>query len=564
MSDVKDISKTGSKKDEEAAKGVDKSKPVLRETWTKKLDFVMSALSFAVGLGNIWRFPYMAYKYGGGSFLLPYSIMLFVIGLPVFFLELSLGQYGQIGCNKIYGRVAPFFTNLGYTMVFLSFMVALYYIVIISWAVYYLVVSFTGTLPWSYCTERSAPNCCDIDDHNCTLPFSPPAADYFNQVLGLDMENVSFDNYGAPLWWLTLPLLFCWVFVGVILSVGIKSLGKSAYVSTIVPYSLLLIICGFTLSLEGAGTGIYYYVYPDFDKIADVSVWLMAAAQIIFTLSIAMGGLLTLASYNEFDNSIHKDAVVIALGNCCTSVFCGFIVFGGLGFLAEKQGLSMDEVAKGGPTLAFIIYPAALAQIPGASFWSICFFLVLFFLGIQSEMTLIETVVSAVIDAVPAWRSRRPLVVAAICTVGFVLGLPMVCNNGVHMLTVIDDYLTKYCLIFVTLVEVEVVGHFYGYQRFLINIEEMGIALTRFDKYYYGLMIVVVAPLFLAVLGVSNLVEYVPSGGTPPYPDYAQAIGFLIVATTFVIWLPRGLWELYKASDKMSVFRPTSDWKAPT
>merc|ERR1712223_1575406 len=122
-----------------------------RESWGNHCEFFLSSLGLAVGLGNVWRFPYVAYQNGGGSFLIPYLVMLLLVGLPAFFVELTAGQYARVGANKVWGRMVPAFKGLGYGMLLVRFYVNIYYVVICSWAFYYLAMGFRKDLLWQYC-----------------------------------------------------------------------------------------------------------------------------------------------------------------------------------------------------------------------------------------------------------------------------------------------------------------------------------------------------------------------------------------------------------------------------
>merc|ERR1712018_1081050 len=122
-----------------------------RGNWTGKLDFLLSCIGYAVGLGNVWRFPYLCFKHGGGAFLIPYAIMLAFIGIPCFFMEITIGQYSAMGPVTIYSNLSPLFKGLGFANFMASCVVGLYYNMIIAWTIYYLFASFTSKLPWDTC-----------------------------------------------------------------------------------------------------------------------------------------------------------------------------------------------------------------------------------------------------------------------------------------------------------------------------------------------------------------------------------------------------------------------------
>ena len=209
-----------------------------RPQWDSKIEFLLSSIGFAVGLGNIWRFPYIAYINGGGSFLIPYTIMLVFVGIPLFFMQSALGQYCGQGPTKIYGNLAPAFKGLGFAMIYISFLVCLYYNVIIAWTIFYMFAGMRSELPWSKCEQERIDNlyCSDAKIViNASTPNNfkfvvGPAEDYFNhQVLGFDKKETRWDNFGGMRWQMVLCLLGAWSIVCLCLLKGVQSAGKVVY-----------------------------------------------------------------------------------------------------------------------------------------------------------------------------------------------------------------------------------------------------------------------------------------------------------------------------------------------
>ena len=186
-----------------------------RAEWSNKAEFILSIIGYAVGLGNIWRFPYLAYRHGGGTFLIPYFTMLLGIGLPLFFMELALGQYAGQGPTKIFGKVAPLFKGLGFAMLMVAFLVSIYYNMIIAWSLFYLGNSFYSELPWAV----NGTNSSDF---------------FYNVVLGIENGNVSTTTpswLGEIKWELCVSLFCAWALVCICLIKGVNSVGKAVYVT---------------------------------------------------------------------------------------------------------------------------------------------------------------------------------------------------------------------------------------------------------------------------------------------------------------------------------------------
>merc|ERR1711892_1252039 len=477
---------------------------VEREGWDNQCDFFLSCLGYAVGLGNVWRFPYLCYEHGGVTFLIAYVIMLMISGLPLFFLELVLGQYAGKGPIKLFGRIAPAFKGLGYGMIMISFLVVIYYNMIIAWTIYYTFAGFASELPWTYCgnSTLTSRDCFQRDqelacfnssrddtfwDKKCTsvsevcknfnmteankrdeadrlMCFNgtndillnkayqrvSPSEDYFKRtLLGLEPET-SWSNMGGLKWELVLCLAAAWFIVCMCLIKGVQSSGKVVYFTALFPYLVLVILLIRGATLDGAYDGIIFYIYPTAEKIAKlqhIDVWSAAATQIFYSLGPSFGGLITLASYNKFTNHCHRDAILIAFANCGTSIFAGFVIFSIIGFMAKQAALPVGEVIKGGTGLAFIAYPEAVTQMPFPQLWSFLFFFMLITLGLDSQFTYTETITTAIMDQWPWLRAHKSKVVISACVIGFFMGLTMCSRGGLFMFELLNWYSASWGLL---------------------------------------------------------------------------------------------------------------------
>uniref|UniRef100_A0A8C6TLF5 Transporter n=1 Tax=Neogobius melanostomus TaxID=47308 RepID=A0A8C6TLF5_9GOBI len=383
-----------------------------RETWTRQMDFIMSCVGFAVGLGNVWRFPYLCYKNGGGVFLIPYLLIVFIGGIPIFFLEIALGQFMKAGSINVW-NIAPLFKGLGYSSMVIVFFCNTYYIMVLAWGFYYLIHSFTANLPWASCDNPwNSPSCSEIfhqitcnnsyangsfansswanvsisGNNSCTGlndTRSPIIEFWENKVLNI---SSGLDEPGSMSWELTLCLMAVWIMVYFCVWKGVKSTGKIVYFTATFPYVVLIILFVRGVTLPGAYEGIMYYIKPNWSKLQEAQVWIDAGTQIFFSYAIGLGALTALGSYNRFNNDCYKDAFVLALINSGTSFFAGFVVFSILGFMAAEQGVDISQVAESGPGLAFIAYPKAVSLMPVAPLWAALFFFMLLMLGLDSQV----------------------------------------------------------------------------------------------------------------------------------------------------------------------------------
>ncbi|XP_017566306.1 sodium- and chloride-dependent neutral and basic amino acid transporter B(0+) isoform X2 [Pygocentrus nattereri] len=567
-----------------------------RGNWNSKKEYLLSMIGYAVGLGNVWRFPYLTYKHGGGAFLIPYVIMLSVAGLPLFFMESSLGQFCSQGPINVW-KAVPIFQGVGITMMLVSTFVSIYYNVIIAYSIYYLFASFQEPLPWSDCSNWSDMNCnitareyCNMTAYNGSLmavntsmiadgnqscleeflasvPLQSPSERYWD-VVALQRTS-SMDETGPVVWHLALCLLLGWILIAAALFKGIKSSGKVVYFTATFPYAVLLILLIRGVTLEGARNGIEYYIgsQSNLTKLSEAEVWKDAATQIFFSLSIAWGGLTALASYNKFHNNCYKDSIIVCITNCSTSIFAGFAIFSILGHMAHVYGKPVSEVAQAGFGLAFIAYPDALSKLPISPLWSILFFFMLITLGLDSQFAGIEVITTCLQDAYPkVLKAKRGLITVLICIVLFLLGLPCVTGAGIYWVNLIDTFCAGWILLVAGLLEVFGLSCIYGGNRFIKDIEMMiGTKHALFWIWWRACWFFITPVVLLVILGWSLYTFTAPTYGSVEYPQWGIALGWCM--TVFcLVWIPIvAVWKLVKASGNpwqrlKSVCSPTKDW----
>ncbi|KAF6731082.1 Sodium-dependent noradrenaline transporter [Oryzias melastigma] len=340
------------------------SSDIDRETWGKKIDFLLSVIGFAVDLANVWRFPYLCYKNGGGAFLIPYILFLVIAGMPLFYMELALGQYNREGAATVW-KICPVFKGVGYTVIVIALYVGFYYNVIIAWSLYYLYSSMTAELPWLKCDNKwNSENCTNPNNINGTVigdntsyakyKFTPAAEYYERGVLHLH-ESKGIHDLGLPRWELTLCLVVVVFILYFSLWKGVKSSGEGwflsklvVYITATMPYVVLFVLLIRGITLPGALDGIKAYLHIDFARLNNLQVWIDAATQIFYSLGAGFGVLIAFASYNKFDNNCYRDAILTSTVNCITSFVSGFAIFSVLGYMAQKHQVDIDKVATDG------------------------------------------------------------------------------------------------------------------------------------------------------------------------------------------------------------------------
>lgn len=567
-----------------------------RGNWSSQFDFLLSTIGFAVGLGNVWRFPYKAYEGGGASFLIPYVVFLVTAGLPLFFLEMGFGQFASLGPVSVW-NASPMFRGLGWAMVIICGLVCIYYNMVIAYTIHYIFSSFAKDVPWADCDSSWPPEYgCkrrseDMSDNEtttfnlttlwckenydpsahpveCTVVFNPksPSQVYWEHEV-LDQSSGIDEGAGDFKWELVLCLLAAWIVVFVCLSRGIKSSGKVVYVTATLPYIVLIILLIRNVTLEGAWGGIEYYVIPDMDKLKDAAIWYSAASQIFYSLGVSFGSLQTLSSYNRFRNNVYRDAILVACVNCCTSILAGFVIFAVLGHMAHKNGVPIEDVAKSGPGLAFEAYPEGIALLPVSPAWSILFFVMLLSLGLDSQFAMMETVITAIVDEFKWWRkSNRKLVLTLICCIVlFLLGLPQCARNGVYIMNLFDWYSAGYSLFSVALLEVIAIGWVYGVTRFIGDLEMiLGKKPKPFWGYWFACWTVVTPVMLLFILIYSSVNYGRVTLNSYVYPKWADNIGFGMVGLALIFVPVCAFLEYCKASQFLvtmkKVLRPKAEW----
>ncbi|XP_076624729.1 sodium-dependent nutrient amino acid transporter 1 isoform X1 [Colletes latitarsis] len=531
-----------------------------REQWTNDIEFLMSCVAFSVGLGNVWRFPNTAYENGGGAFLIPYIIVLFIIGKPIYYMEMILGQFSSKSCVEIWS-VSPAFKGIGYGVTVSVFSVVTYYCSLMALTMYYLLVSFQPVLPWAFCWEEWGDGCFDSTPTNnaTTNVNKSSSADFYFRKVVLNEAGID-EGLGEPSWKLVVALFVSWVCVFIVISNGVKSTGKAAYFLALFPYVIMITLLVRAVTLEGSVDGIIFLFTPTWEKIFDPSVWYSAVTQSFFSLGVCFGAVTMYSSYNRFNHNVLRDCTVVTTMDLATSLIAGTTIFGILGNLAQESGKDdISTVVRAGTGLAFISYPEALARFTVVpQLFAVLFFLMLFVLGIGTTVAFTNVIVSIVKDKfpeVPNWK-----ISVGVTSCGFLIGIVYCTQGGQYILNLIDYFGGTFIIVFLASFEVIGISWVYGIDNFLDDVEFM--VGTRPSLYWR------ICWCFLTPLTLFSILLYFLYGLTPLtyngeyYPTSAYVAGWVLLVLG-VIQFP--LWIVVtriqnKHKNALDIFKPSSNW----
>lgn len=563
-----------------------------RGTWTNHIDFILSMVGNCIGTGNVWRFPYLCYKNGGGAFLIPYLFFVLCAGMPLYFLELALGQYMGAGSLTTW-KISPISKGLGYAAVILAFWLNIYYIIVICWALFYFFSSLTSELPWGTCDnwwnsefcvspyQRDSLNCfnetyndtasatyCEVKNQSVLLSNLTDPVKEFWENRALQISD-GIEEPGVIRWELALTLLLAWIMCYFCIWKGVKWTGKVVYFTAVFPYVLLFILFIRGVTLPGAATGIKYYLIPDMAKLMNINVWMEACSQVGWSYALVLGSLIALGSYNNFNNNCYRDSVMLCTINSSTSLFAGFVIFSVVGFMAEQQKKSVADVAASGPGLAFLAYPSAILQLPVSPLWSMVFFFMFVLLGLDSQFCTIEGFITAIVDQWPKYlRKNKEVFIAGICIFSYFVGLTCVTQGGMYVFQLLDSYAAAgMCLIGLMCMESVAIGWGIGIERWNEMIKEM---IGYYPCAWWNICWKYITPTVTFVVFMLNVVMWTnPTYVGYEFPTYFHVIGWLISLTTLLsppvyavyLYVSTGGEGTFKER-VLALARPDIDWES--
>ena len=453
-----------------------------RPQWGTRAGFIFAAVGSAIGLGNIWRFPAVAYENGGGAFFLPYLFALLTAGIPLLILEFTMGHKYRGSAPLSYARMNKKYEWIGWWQVGIAFVISVYYAAIIAWAMSYSVFSFN--LSWGEETQ--------------------------NFLFGDYLQLVNPGEVGSIVPGVFIPLLIVWAVTLGVLFKGVKrgvELANRIFIPTLVVLFLIIVVRA--LTLDGAVDGLNAFFKPDWSAISSGKVWVAAYGQIFFSLSIAFAIMITYSSYLPRKSDITNNAFITGFSNSSFELLAGIGVFSILGFLAFTQGSEVAEVVKAGPVLAFAVFPTIINELPALNqLFGFLFFGSLVLAGLSSLISIVETYVAGVQDKFNISRTKAVLYGGGLAGVFSIL---IATQGGLWFLDVMDYFINSFGVALAGLVQIIVVVWF---AKELTNLQQHAnsvsdIKLNGILGLWWKASLAVITPLVLGYMMIQSLIDNV-------------------------------------------------------
>ncbi len=480
-----------------------------RSTWNSNFSYILAAIGCAAGLGNLWRFPMLAYENGGAAFIIALLISNLFIVYPLLLSESVIGQKFRLAAPQSFEKFSKNTSWIQWIAVFSIFGILTYYTPIMAWGLTYMAHIFNPEFlanPSGYFTE----NIIQLTD-NIT-----------------DMGTFQF------------PILFA-VLIGYALVLfalrkNVQTLSSVVKVTAIAPFILLFIMMIRGVTLPGAADGLALFLIPDWGSLFNIQLWQAAISQSFFSASVAMAYFILAASHRKKDEELPLSSLWILGGNFLVSLLSGLAVFSTLGFMAQSQGVGVSEVSQGGPMLIFSVLPTAISLMPtGVLFFALLLFIIFFFLAIDSIFGLLEAITGSFNDLFGGEEKTYFSLLLRVVGVAMLLSLPYLFGAGLYYLDIVDHFISGFMLLLVGILESYVIAYKVGAStvRHWINDHARSFKIPALFDSLMKLTPIILSLLFIATLYKETQEWY---GGYPK--EYIIFLGFgSIVLILFCSWL---------------------------
>jgi NSS family neurotransmitter:Na+ symporter len=465
----------------------------------------MAAAGSAIGLGNIWRFPGVAYENGGGAFFLPYLFALLTAGIPILILEFAIGHRNRSAAPGSFAKIRRGFEGIGWWQLIISFVISVYYAAIIAWALSYTVFSFN--LKWG-------------DDTSGFL---------FGEYLKLADTPGQFGGIVPGVF---IPLIIVWAVALFILYSGVKKgieVANKFMIPTLLVLFTILVIRA--LTLEGAAEGLNAFFKPNWDTILNGKVWVAAYSQIFFSLSIGFAIMVTYSSYLKKKSDITNNAFITGFANSGFELLAGIGVFSILGFMAAQQGVEVNEVVSKGVGLAFVVFPQIINTLPTLNgLFGFLFFASLVLAGMTSLISIVETYIAGLQEKFGISRTKAVLFGGGVTAI---VSIMFSSNGGLYFLDVVDYFINNFGVALAGLVEVIAVAWI---ARELGKLQEHANGISDIKLgLWWKVCLAVITPIVLGYMMIDNLITNIRENYEGYATWFVTAYGWVVVAAAIVL-----------------------------
>lgn len=479
-----------------------------RGQWGSRLTFILAAVGSAVGLGNAWRFPGLAAKHGGGTFLMVYLLMMLILGIPLLMMEIAIGRRTKTGAISSMGAVSKKTQWIGWSATTNAFFIVIYYAAVFAWVIMMAVFSFkfaglTGN--------------------------QEEAGNLWMNIIKTTGTTEGFTTVSIPV---LLALIVSWGFIYYCIRNGANSVGKVVKFTVFTPVICLLIMAIKGICMPGGIDGLSKLFIPDLSQLSDSTLWIDACGQVFYSLSIMMAIMFAYGSYLPKDSDIASDAVIIAFSDLLTSVLAGIVMFttmGGVGML--------DNMSASGVSTAFIIYPQAIVSLTNSgvfnAIFAFVFYVCLCTLAIDSAFSIVEGVSASISDKFHLNVKKTTL---TICVIAGIISIIYSTGAGLAVLDIVDYFANSINLVLIGVFETLAVGWFFKTTKVLEEINK-NTKKFKMPKVWFDLSIKIIAPIILIVFFIWNLYTLITesNGVYGGYPSWSNFVfGWGMTAVVFI------------------------------
>ena len=474
-----------------------------KNEWGSNLSFVLAMVGSAVGLGNIWRYPYVLYTNGGGAFYIPYLVAILLMGIPFLILEYGVGYNFKSSFPKAINKIHSGFEFLGWLLPVSVFIIMIYYSCILGWDGIYVILSFFKG--WG-----ADPNT------------------FFTATLLQSTESYTGIVNFIPI--IAIAMLISWLIVWFISHKDLeKGLGRVSKILVPLLFVIMLAIVGFSLTLPGAMIGLKELFAPNWSVLLDFGIWMAAFGQIIFSLSLGMSIAFTYASYTGKDSDLITNTISIAFANCAFENFCALGVFSILGYMSLQSGTAVADLVTQGTGLVFIAYPTVLNVLGQyALIIGPLFFFTIYLAGLTSILSTIEPLAFSIQNKFTWSRSKTMTV---LCGIGATISMIYATAYGSTLLGFVDTFINQIAILFGVILECIVFAWLFKCEDIVPVLNERSKSLKLGKWWVY--IVKYILPIFITIVWIGGIVDVFMSGSMQE--NYVFIIlTIILLALTFI------------------------------